>query len=326
MIRTYRKYLEPAYGDPLPGVKRQAPEVCDMEDFAKWRKAHHLVTIGDLTAAIKDCYCYRPIMEIETTDLEMERQGARIPLRVYHPEGKGPFPIMLFIHGGGWRMNNLDIYDYVPRYFAKYGHIAVVAVDYRLAPENKFPTGLEDTYAALEWAVANAAAFDGDTGSVSVCGDSAGGNFAAALCLMSRDRGGPAIHKQILLYPATTFLLNTRTESEKKYGNGDHFLIINSEEGMVNDYFTDQKDAENPYASPLNAESLKGLPPACFISAECDPLLDQALMYAARLQDEGVEVDYHLYTGMLHAFINQTYQKTFEAMEDIIAACPGSWR
>lgn len=326
MIVTYRKYLEPAYGDPLPGTRIQAPEVCDMDDFGKWRKMHHLQTIADLTNDIKSCYCYRPIMEIETTDTALERDGARIPLRVYHPEGEGPFPIMLFIHGGGWRMNNLDIYDYVPRYFAKYGHVAVVSVDYRLAPEHKFPTGLEDAYAALEWAVANADSYRGDIGSVSVCGDSAGGNFSAALCLMSRDRRGPAIHKQILLYPATTFLLNERTESEKHYGNGDHFLIINSELGMVNDYFADQKDAENPYASPLNAESLKGLPPACFISAECDPLLDQALMYAARLEDEGVEVEYHLYTGVLHAFINQTYQKTFEAMDDIIAAVPGSYR
>lgn len=326
MTVTYRKYLEPAYGEPLPGVTIQKPEICDMPDFGAWRKKKHLETIAELTALIKDCYCYGPIMQIKTTDFSMQRGDAAIPMRLYHPEGEGPFPIMVFYHGGGWSMNNLDIYDYVTRYFAKYGHVAVVAVDYRLAPEHKFPTGLEDAYAALEWAAQNAGSFGGDATKMTVCGDSAGGNFAAAVSLMARDRGGPAIHKQILLYPATTFLLRERTESEQKYGNGEHFLIINSEKGIMSHYFADPEDAKSPYASPLAAESLRGLPAATFISAECDPLLDQALMYAARLEDEGVPVEYHLYTGVLHAFINRTYQKTFEALDDIIAATPGSYR
>lgn len=320
----YRKYFEPEYGEVDRYVKNEPPQTPDVTSMKAWRVRSNFETLTDLTMMIRDCYCYPEIMNIETDDYRVKRDGEDVLLRVYHPQGEGPFPIMVFYHGGGWRMNNLDLYDYVPRYFARYGGIAVVAVDYRLAPEHMFPTGLEDCYMALEWAVENAALFNGSPKSVTVCGDSAGGNYAAAVSIMARDRKGPKIHKQILLYPALSFNFDKPLDSAIRYGGGNYFLKLDP-------YTTDagkgylpnpEVDKLNPYASPLEETDFDGIPPAVFISPECDPLLDHALMYAAKLEDNGVPVEFHLYKGMLHAFINRTYQKTFEAMDDIIAAVP----
>lgn len=322
MNEFYRKYFEPEYGEASPEAIIDEPQDMDLKHPTEWRIKANFETIAYLTNLFKPCFCYKRIMTIKTDNVLMHCEDHDVPVRVYIPEGEGPFPVMIFYHGGGWSMNNLDVYDFVPRYFAKYGNILVITPEYRLAPEYRFPKGLNDAYSTLVWAYENAEKYGGDTGSVSVCGDSAGGNFAAAVSLMARDRKGPEIHKQFLIYPATIFDLGYRSDSEKRYGNGDYFLKMNSEEGMVNYYFDNPKDAYSPYASPLRAEDLSGLPPACFISAECDPLLDQALMYAAKLEDFKVPVEYHLYKGMVHAFVNRPLQKTFEAFDAIIKAIP----
>ena len=164
----------------------------------------------------------------------------------------------------------------------------------------------------------------GSPESVTVCGDSAGGNYAAAVALMTRDRKGPKVHKQILLYPATTFNLDKPLDSALRYGDGRYFLKIDPYALNTGGNYLPNPDVDklNPYASPLEETNFEGVAPACFISAECDPILDHALMYAAKLEDNGVEVEYHLYKGMLHAFINRPYQKTFEALDDIIQAVP----
>lgn len=320
----YRKYLEPEYGEVAPWVQIDPPETIDMKSMTAWRKKHNFEVTAVLGLLMRSCNCYDALTEIETDDVRLPREdGEEIMLRVYRPEGNGPFPVMVFYHGGGWVMNNLDIYDYVMRYFARFGSVVVVSVDYRLAPENKFPTGLEDCYAATVWAWENAKDFGGDVSSFSVCGDSAGGNMAAAVSIMARDRKGPKISKQILIYPATTFNLNERPQSELRYGNGGYFLNVDSSKGMGNGYLPNPEvDKLNPYASPLEEKNFDGIPPACFISAECDPLLDQGLMYAAKLEDNGVNVEYHIYKGMLHGFLNRTYQGSFEAFDAIVAACP----
>lgn len=322
MAEYYRKYLEPAYGEAAPYAIVDPSQDFDIEHPTEFRIRQNFETIAGLTQYWQHTFCFQHIMKVKTANTEIDCGDHRVPVRVYRPEGEGPFPVMVFYHGGGWMMNSLDVYDYVPRYFARYGGVLVIAPEYRLAPENRFPKGLEDCYAAAVWAAEHAAEFGGDAGSLSVCGDSAGGNLSAAVCMMARDRKGPAIHKQFLIFPATAFGLGYRSESEKRYGNGEYFLTVNSEEGMVPCYFDDPADYKNPYASPLYAEDLGGLPPACFISAECDPLLDQGLMYAAKLEDFGVPVEYHIYKGMVHAFLNRPHQKTFEAMDDIIAALP----
>lgn len=320
----YRKLFEPEYGQPSPEVCIDEPQMMDLSDPTAWRIKENFLTISDLTALWRKCCCFNPIMKLRTTNVLMDRpDGYKVPLRIYHPEGDGPFPIMVFIHGGGWSMNNIDVYDYVTRYIAKFGNIAVVAVDYRLAPENRFPVGLEDCYAAVEWTVKNAASFNGSLSSVTVCGDSAGGNFTAAISLMARDRKGPKIHKQQMIYPCVTFHLDERPKSELMYGNGGYFLLVDSMSSLPEGlYFSDSKESLSAYASPLLADDLTNLPPASFFSAECDPLLDQGLMYAAALKDAGINVNYHIYTGMIHAFLNRTYQKTFECLNDIIQDVP----
>ena len=321
----YRKYLEPEYGEVDKYVKHEydfgQPEGISRKAF---RVKSNYETLTDLTNMIRGIYCYDELMSIEIDDYRVNRDNLDVLLRVYHPQTKGPHPIMVFYHGGGWQMNNLDLYDYVPRYFARYGEIVVVAVDYRLAPEYKFPGGFEDCYMALTWAVEHAEMIDGSPDSVTVCGDSAGGNYAAGICVAARDRKGPKIHKQILLYPATSFNFDAPLDSALRYGGGEYFINIDPYSDISQmGYLADpEKDKLNPYVSPMENNDFTGIPPCCFISPECDPILDHALMYAAKLEDNGVPVEFHLYKGMLHAFINRTYQKTFEAMDDIIAAVP----
>ncbi len=324
--KHYRKYLEPVYGEAAPDAVIDDTQVLDLEHPTESRIKMNFETITGLTLLWKNIFCFPKIMKVKTVNTVIHKTEHDIPVRVYCPEGEGPFPVMVFYHGGGWSLNSLDVYDFVPRYFAEYGKVLVITPEYRLAPENKFPKGLEDAYDTLVWASENAEKFGGaPKQSLSVCGDSAGGNFTIVTTLMSRDRKGPVIHKQFPIFPATVFNIGYRTDSERRYGDGGYFLAMNnedSEKGMPNYYFEKPEDAASPYASPLLAEDLTGLPPACFISAECDPLLDQALMYAARLEDAGVDVEYHIYKGMVHSFINRPQQKTFEAFDDIIAAIP----
>ena len=319
--RHYRKYLEPEYGEAAPDAVVEIPQDMDMTHPTEARIKMNFETITGLTILWKDTFAFRRIMKIKTENTIVSCGDHDVPVRVYLPEGEGPFPVMVFYHGGGWAMNSLDVYDYIPRYIADYGKVLVIAPEYRLVPEHRFPKGVEDAYAALVWATGHAGEYGGNTERISVCGDSAGGNFAAAVSLMARDRRGPKIHRQIMQFPAVAFNLGYRSESEQRYGNGEYFLKMDSTEGGLNYYFDDPADALSPYASPLYAEDLSGLPPAVFISAECDPLLDQALMYAARLEDSGVPVEYHIYKGMVHAFLNRPQKQTFEALDDSAAAC-----
>lgn len=210
-------------------------------------------------------------------------------------------------------MNSIEVYEYVHRYFAYYGNLIVVAPDYHLAPEYKFPQGLNEAYETLEWTAQNIEKYQGDPTNISVGGDSSGGNFAAVVSMMARDKKGPQISKQILYYPLVTNYETEMTESEKRYSTG-YFLEYNCMDDPMALYFTKEEERKDPLASPLLAEDLTGLPEACFISAECDPLLDQGLYYAARLEDAGVKVEYSIMKGMVHGFLNWTYGKTFDAM------------
>ena len=315
-----RKYMDLEYGDLAPEVYVPAYQsISQIND--QIRAVYNLETIAELTQEIKRCSVYTKLKTISIMNTSFEREGYRVPVRVHYPEGEGPFPVVVFFHGGGFTLNNLDIYDSVHRYLSKFGNALVISIEYRLAPENKFPTGVEDCYAGLEWAFQNASKYRGDVSSLTVCGDSAGGNFASVVSLMARDRKGPKIHKQILIYPAVTFEKLT-SYSAKRYEKG-YFLEMGEDASGLDAYFHDpDKERSNPYASPLLAESHKGLPPAVFISAECDPIVDHALIYAARLEDEGVPVEFHLYQGMLHGFINRTFGKTFEALDAVCRSIP----
>lgn len=319
----YRKYFEPEYGEVAPWVRKGNKIEHTSTEIKSWRTKWNFLILSDLTNQFKDTYCYDDLMNVETEDVGLDRGDGVITLRIYHPAGQGPHPVMVFCHGGSWSLNNLDIYDYMLRYLAGEGGIAVVSVDYRLAPEFHFPVGIEDCYAALEWAAENADSFGGDKDRITVCGDSSGGNFAAVVALMARDRKEPGIRKQILIYPVTSFNFERAPDSAVRYGGGFYGLNTSREKpARGENYLSKPEDRFSPYASPMEETDFGGVAPACFISAECDPLLDQALMYAAKLEDNGIDVEYHLYKGMTHAFINRPYQSTFEALDAIIKAVP----
>jgi acetyl esterase len=235
-------------------------------------------------------------------DITVPGPAGEIPLRVYTPDGDGPFPALVYFHGGGWVICNLDTHDSVCRALAKQASCVVVSVDYRLAPEHKFPAAAEDAFAATLWVAENAAKLDVDPARLAVGGDSAGGNLTAVVCLMARGKGEPSLVHQVLIYPVTD-VSNMDTNSYREHAEG----YILTKEGMRyyrDHYVRDANDLANPHVSPLLAQSLNGLPPATIITAELDVLTDEGEAYAERLRQAGVPVNYTCYEGMIHAFWN----------------------
>ena len=222
-----------------------------------------------------------------------------IPLRVYTPDGRGPFPVLVFFHGGGWVIGNLDTHDGVCRLLANGAGCMVASVDYRLAPEHPFPAAAEDSYAATKWIAGKAATIGADPKRVAVGGDSAGGNLAAVVALMARDRGGPALVHQLLVYPVTDAPGDTASYRDNAEG---YFLTAASMHWFWKHYTGAVKNPLDPYACPLRATNHGGLPPALVITAEFDPLRDEGEAYAARLRDAGVPVQMSRYPGMIHGF------------------------
>lgn len=226
-----------------------------------------------------------------------------IPIRLYEPVGDGPFPVLVYFHGGGWVLGDLEIADCVCRYLSNEAKCVVVSVDYRLAPEHKFPAAAEDAYAATRWVINHAAQINGDPQKVGVAGDSAGGNLAAVVALMLRDQGGPRLVCQLLVYPITQCSFDTPSYQEFATG-------LNLTQGemawFINSYSRSEEDKQNPYLSPLLAESLEGLPTALVVTAHYDPLRDEGERYGERLRAAGVPVYMKRYEGMTHSFINMT--------------------
>jgi acetyl esterase len=242
--------------------------------------------------------------------------GGEITVRVYSPGGRAPHPALVYYHGGGWVIGDLYTHDGLCRSLTNAARCAVVSVDYRLAPESKYPVAAEDSYAALRWVVANAARLGIDPRRVAVGGDSAGGNLATVVALMAREREGPALVHQILIYPVTDHDFNTASYLENATG----YLL--TREGMRwfwTHYLAREAQGREPHASPLRAPSLAGLPPALVIIAEHDPLRDEGEAYAARLRDAGVPVTLTRYPGMIHGFIRMTriLDKARTALDEI---------
>ena len=233
----------------------------------------------------------------EQVDLEVPVRAGRIRVRIYRPHGPGPFPLYLFIHGGGWCTGTVEERDGRCRAISAGARCVVASVDYRLAPENAFPTPVEDCYSALAWLVDHADRLDLDADRVAVGGESAGGNLAAALCLMSRDRGEPNIVHQWLDVPALDLTLSQPSFRDVPDG---YLLDRSAIEEYLDCYLTDRSMATNPYASPLLANDLSGLPPAWIMSAEFDKLRDDGRAYAAALQAAGVAATYRMLSGHVH--------------------------
>jgi len=229
--------------------------------------------------------------------------GGPIPLRVYRPAGATagtPLPALVYFHGGGWVIGDLDTHDVQCRQLTAEAGITVVAVDYRLAPEHKFPAAVDDAWAATRWVAEHGSELGVDARRLAVAGDSAGGNLAAVVALLARDAGAPAIALQVLVYPVTD--IGAETRSYRDFADG-YLLTRESMRWFTNHYVKSPSEAQDWRVSPLRAASLAGLPPALVITAGFDPLRDEGAAYAARLVDAGGRVDYVSYGGMIHGFM-----------------------
>jgi acetyl esterase/lipase/alkylation response protein AidB-like acyl-CoA dehydrogenase len=247
----------------------------------------------------------------ETRDTRIQVDDGWIRLRIYTPRPLAAgetLPIVVHYHGAGWVAGDLDTHDAIARYYARHADAIVVAVDYRLAPEHPFPAAVNDAYAALEWAAAQAREIHGDASRIAVTGDSAGGNLAAVVAQMARDRRGPRLAYQALLYPAVDLdgTAHANYPSCARFGGGDYFLSTEDMEWFTAQYLGADKPrlVKDPRVSPIAAQDLSGLPPALIVVAGCDPLRDEGLAYADRLEAAGVKVERKEYPGTVHAFVS----------------------
>jgi acetyl esterase len=226
--------------------------------------------------------------------------GGAIPARLYAPAADGPLPVMVHFHGGGWVYMDLGTHDGYCRTLANRSACAVLAVEYRKAPEHPFPAPLEDCFAALKWVAAEAGRLGLDASRMGVVGDSAGGNLAAAVAIMARDAGGPALRVQVLTYPAVDAAMASASIGE----NADAPLLGRPQMAWFwQHYNANHADVRDARLSPLYAKDLKGLPPALVSTAEFDPLRDEGEAYAGKLQSAGVVVEYLRYGGVFHGFM-----------------------
>jgi acetyl esterase len=240
-----------------------------------------------------------PVARVE--DRVVPGPGGSIPVRVYRPTASTDrLPALVSCHGGGWVLGNLDSHDRVCRSLSRASGCVVISVDYRLAPENRFPAAAEDAFAVTSHVATHPDEFGIDPDRIAVGGDSAGGNLAAAVTLMARDRGGPRLRFQLLVYPLVD--ADDQSPSIREFGQ-NHFITREMMEWFNNQYFATAADRRSPYASPLKAD-LSGLPPAMIMTAECDPLRDQGEAYARKLERSGVPVTLKRYEGMVHPFLS----------------------
>ncbi len=256
-----------------------------------------------------------PVAQIE--NFVIPGPAGDLPVRLYTPEGIGPFPVLMFFQKS-WCMGNLDAHEKMCRNLCRGAGCLVMTVDYRLAPEFPFPAAIEDCYAATFWMAVNASEFQGDPTRIAVGGESGGGNFAAAVALMSRDRGGPTLIFQLLICPAADFRVTT--DSWKDY---DGYIIPKEEFLIIRDFYTPSEEERlHPYAAPSLASNLHQLPPALIITAECDPMRDGGELYGQRLMEAGVPATVSRYDGMIHIFMHlgSLVPQANQALDEIIHA------
>lgn len=258
-----------------------------------------------------------PIYQV--TDTIFPGPAAPIPIRIYIPRQQTDLPVIIYYRGGGWVIGNLDSHDNICRSLSKITRWIVVSVDYRLAPEHPFPAAVEDAYAALLWVSQNAISFNGDPTRLITAGDSAGGNLAAAVSLIARDRKGPKICAQVLIYPVTN-LSDMKTDSYQQFADG-FYLTKRYMEKFRSMYLPRLQDWRNPYASPLLATNLENLPSAIVLTAELDILRDEGETYALKLRKSGVPAIHIRYQGMIHGFVgmNRLFDESDQAIQDISA-------
>jgi acetyl esterase len=283
--------LDPVARTLIDAMEQVFPRVEDMEAADARAMAKEMPPTVDEPEAVAVVY-----------DRTIPGPDGDVPVRVYRPvEGGDPLPVVVYFHGGGWVICDLDTHDGTCRALANGVDAVVVSVDYRLAPEHKFPAAAEDAYAATQWVADHAADLGADASRLAVAGDSAGGNLAAAVALMARDRGGPAIAFQLLIYPVMDFSFDTVSYRDNAEG---YFLHRASMEWYWRQYLDDEATGANPYASPLRVDDARGLPPGIVLTAEFDPLRDEGEAYGRKLADAGVPFEVRRYDGVFHGFFS----------------------
>ena len=289
-------------------LNQQAQIVLDM--IAK-AEANGAPRTGEIEAhELREIYkstrsAYTPkVPELELVE-ELSIPGVKgnIPARFYRPiltTKQDKLPVLIYFHGGGWTIGDIDTHDPVCRLLADSGKFSVLNVGYRLAPENKFPAAVEDAWSAYNWVVDGQGDYLGiDTGAISVGGDSAGGNLATVVSIMARDAKLNLIC-QSLIYPATSFYIDS--DSQREFAEG-YFLTREGQKWYHSQYLGSDEDRDNWKASPIFADSLEGLAPAYILTCGFDPLRDDGLVYSERLKKSGVEVVYRCFEGQIHGFI-----------------------
>ncbi len=256
---------------------------------------------ADVAAARASAGTAEPVHEV--SDRTVPGPACGLPIRIYRPRGDEPLPALVYFFGGGWSLGTVDTCDGVCRCLANATGCVTVAASYRLAPEHKFPAAVQDCHAVTAWVASHAAEIGVDPARIAVGGDSSGGNLAAAVALLARERGGPRIVHQLLVYPNTDYLADTASMRE---GTDPHLFNATAVEWYWGMYLASPEDGANPLASPLRAGDLSGLPPATVITAEYDPLRDEGEHYAARLKSAGVPVELTRFDGMMHGFFTMT--------------------
>ena len=282
----------------LEAASAGAPKTHDLEPFEArngYRALAHVLGPG-------------PEVEGGVSDFIIEEQDLEIPVRVYKPNEKKNLPVLVFFHGGGWVIGDLETHDKECRLLCNNGECIVVAVDYRLAPEHMFPAAVDDCWAALSWVKLNAASFGGDSERVAVCGDSAGGNLAAVIALLARDNELD-LRLQVLIYPASD--ARVRHQSYDENGAG-FFLPMETMHWFYNHYLGESIGgdlSEDWRVSPAAAANHSDLAPAYIVTCERDPLRDEGNEYAERLRSAGVDVKHRQFDGQPHVLFqlaNQT--------------------
>lgn len=280
---------------------------------ASGRPNAHLLPVEEARANFEALYAsLGPGQEVaEVRDLGL---GGALRGRAYRPEGAGPLPLIVYFHGGGWLLGSVQAYDFVCRALANASRAVVLSVEYRLAPEHRFPAAVEDACNAMLWAAEHGRTLDADPRRLAVAGDSAGGNLAAVAALAARDRGGPSLRLQLLIYPVTTCDLDAGFDPRYE----GFFLYRDELQWHQDNYLPSPAAGGDWRVSPLAAASHASLPPAFIVAAECDPLRPQAELYARALEAAGVAVELRVYPGMIHGFfgLDMLFGQAAEAMRD----------
>jgi acetyl esterase len=306
---------------PTPPLDSQVEAYLHDLRAAGVRPVHELSVAEAREAELAQLQPAPPEPVRQVVDRVVRGRGHDVPVRVYTPDAPPPLPVLVYFFGGGWVLGSLDAVDPTCRRLANATPCAVVSVAYRRAPEHPFPAALEDCYAATHWVAEYGPEIGLDPDRVAVGGASAGGNLAAALALLAREREGPKLVLQLLVYPP----LDHRSDTDSMQEALDPLLLGARDVAWCwSHYLADAADGDDPLAAPLRAEDLRGLPPALVITAELDPLRDHGESYAERLAEAGVATEHVRFDGAVHGFFSKP--ERFDAAADAQALAVSALR